>query len=200
MTPTDLELCELVAASYDATPTWERGAARLVATRFDRDITIIAVPGTTYDPRTWLADLSIMPWWSRHVGICHSGFLQCALGVAMQARDHLVGQRIVFGGHSAGGSIALILAGLFIAMGTPVDMVTTFGAPRPGSWKLRRLLKHVRRLRQYRNGNDPVTRVPWFPLVYVHPSTLLPIGEAQFFPIVAHQIARYQDALKAAAL
>ncbi len=196
----DRELAAIAGDTYVAAPTWRAGDVHALFT-LRRGLRIIAVRGTTADPSDWLRDLSAMPAHDRDLGFCHQGFLTGARALFAEIIGHGAAPGIsvrgaVLTGHSMGGAIALLLAGVLTAREMPPRAVVTFGAPRCGSWKLRRLLRRVP-LRLYRNGDDPVPDVPWLPGLYLHPRALMPIGEPAFDPLADHPIAAYRRALAA---
>lgn len=191
MSPADL--ADVVARSYTSA-TWKAGELSALYTVGDGD-RIIAIPGTKREIGEWLRDFDATPVWDRDLGICHRGFRDGAWELYRRCplTAHDLGGSVIIG-HSMGGAIALLLAGILTVEHCPPRAVVTFGAPRCGSWKLRRLLRRVP-LRLYRNGNDPVPDVPWLPGIYVHPRALIPIGEAACDPLLDHPIAAYQRAL-----
>jgi pimeloyl-ACP methyl ester carboxylesterase len=80
--------------------------------------------------------------------------------------DDLVGDHVVFVGHSLGAMHAAQLAAYRVANGKPVDGLVMFGEPKPGGQKLADILAHVpvqsfRNAHQY--GHDAVTDVCPFP-------------------------------------
>ena len=193
MSPTDL--AEIVARSYHSA-TWKAGELSALYTISD-NTRVIAIPGTKREIGEWLRDLDVLPVCDRDLGICHRGFLRGAWKLYRRSpltSHDFAGSVIV--GHSLGGALALLLAGILTVEHCPPRAVVTFGAPRCGSWKLRRLLDWMS-LRLYRNGDDPVPDVPWLPGVYLHPRALMPIGEPAFDPLADHAIAAYRRAFAA---
>ncbi len=191
---TDAALAALCAETYARPGSWRAGDLSAIYTvREGRRI--IAIRGTTRDPRDWLRDLSAMPKYDRDLGFCHAGFLAGALALyrASPLADHDFSS-VILTGHSMGGALALLLGAVTLSLRHPPALIVTFGAPRCGSWKLRRLLRRVP-LRLYRNGDDPVPDVPWLPALYLHPRALMPIGEPAFEPLADHPIAAYRRAL-----
>ncbi len=190
----DAQLAAIAAEAYGAAPSWCAGDVHALAVN-RADFPIIAVRGTTADPADWLRDLSALPERDPDLGWCHRGFLDGARalsGAIMASGADLRGAILV--GHSMGGAIALLLAGMLIARNVPVRAVVAFGAPRCGSWKLRRVLRRIP-LRLYRNGDDPVPDVPFLPGFYVHPCALIAVGEPALDPIADHAIASYRRTL-----
>ena len=103
-------------------------------------------------------------------------------------------------GHSLGAARACILAGELAALSRPIAELILFGCPRPGFATLASMVQQsVQRIASYRNGNDPVTQVPWLLGWYKHVVEPTAIGHAELDPIDAHFIARYHAALDALA-
>lgn len=187
---TDADLARLSQRAYSDTPTWSRGDVHACRTDFADGTTVVAFRGSD-DLLNWLRDLRVCPQWHRQLGYCHAGFLAGALALLHQIAADTAGRRVIFTGHSLGGALALIMGALFILYGLTVVAIVTFGAPRPGFAKLARVLRRAPVLRLYRNGNDPVPRVPWLLGFYRTPGPQLPIGAAAADPIECHFIERY---------
>ena len=194
MPPSDLDLCRIVARSYtDA--TWWAGELSALYTMADEGYSVFAIPGTKREIGEWLRDFDAWPTWDATLGICHAGF--CAGAWELYRRipfSHFSAKIIV--GHSLGGALALLLGGILSVEQVAPITVVTFGAPRCGSWKLRRLLSPIA-VRSYRNGDDPVPDVPWLPGVYLHPRRQIEIGTPAADPLADHHIGAYERALGA---
>ena len=191
----DADLAAIVARSYTSATWWagELSALYTVA----NGARVIAIPGTKHEIGEWLRDFDAMPILDRDLGICHRGFRNGAWELyrrcPLTAHD-FAGSIII--GHSLGGALALLLAAICVFIEQPPRAVVTFGAPRCGSWKLRRLLSPIA-VRSYRNGDDPVPDVPWLPGVYLHPRRQIEIGTPAVDPIADHHIGAYERALGA---
>jgi pimeloyl-ACP methyl ester carboxylesterase len=151
---------------------------------------VVAFRGTVPDDlEDWLRDIDALP--ERVPGLpamgwCHAGFLAGGIGLLALFRDHLAGKRVVLVGHSLGGALAIIVAGLLTAADTPPALVVTFEAPRAGGMRLRQLLANVL-IRQYRFGNDPITELPDMLWLYCHPAhPLTLIGHDEIEPFACH--------------
>ena len=194
----DADLCRIVARSYTKV-TWWIGELSALYTLYTGvgGGRVIAIPGTKHEIGEWLRDFDAWPVWDRQLGICHRGFRDGArqLWRSSPLASMDFGGAII-AGHSLGGALALLLAGILIAERTPPAAVVTFGAPRCGSWKLRRLLSPIA-VRSYRNGDDPVPEVPWLPGIYVHPRPQIEIGTPAPDPIADHHIGAYEMAVGA---
>lgn len=184
------DLGAVAAETYSVNPTWTAGDLAAIYT-VRKGIRIIAIRGTTRDPRDWTRDLSAWPAHDRDLGFCHAGFLAGAWELYWRsplADDDFRGAIIV--GHSMGGALAILLGAILTTENSLPRAIVTFGAPRCASWKVRRLLRELP-LRLYRNGDDPVPDVPWLPGLYVHPRRLIQIGEAALDPFNDHHISVY---------
>ena len=190
---TSSDAAAIVARSYKSA-TWYAGELSALYT-VSNNSRIIAIPGTKREIGEWLRDFDAMPILDRDRGICHRGFRNGAWELyrrsPLTAHD-FAGSVIV--GHSLGGALALLLAGILTVEHCPPRAVVTFGAPRCASWKVRRLLRPIA-MRCYRNGDDPVPDVPWLPGVYVHPRRQIEIGTPAPDPISDHHIGAYEKAV-----
>jgi hypothetical protein len=190
----DAALAEFAASAYDQRPCFAVSDVHAIAGEAD-GARVLAIRGTTADPRDWLRDLAALPRHDPDLGWCHGGFCDGARGLLAAG-----GGRSAFGaglwltGHSMGGAIALLLGALLCAHGLAPQGIITFGAPRCGSWRLRRRLARLP-VRLYRNGDDPVPEVPWLPALYLHPRKLIAIGAASPDPFADHHMTAYQRAL-----
>jgi hypothetical protein len=197
LAPTDLDLVRYAAQAYTVRPTWQRGDVSAVAfPQPDSHTVVVAWPGSD-NIHNWFRDLDAWPTWHPHLGFCHRGFFLGAMALAEQIRRDTAGSRLVFCGHSLGASLATITAAHFLVQGTPVDILTLFGLPRPGGRKLARVLCHgVRRFRSYRHVGDPVPDVPWLPFLYVQPTAMVVLhGDASPWWLTDHMIDRYELAM-----
>lgn len=190
---TSSDAAAIVARSYKSA-TWYAGELSALYT-VSNNSRIIAIPGTKREIGEWLRDFDAVPCWDRTLGVCHRGFRNGAWELYRRSplADHDFAGAVITG-HSMGGALAILLAAILISEGAPPRAVVTFGAPRCGSWKLRRVLAKTP-LRLYRNGDDPVPEVPWLPGLYLHPRALIAIGEPAFDPLADHPIAVYRRAL-----
>ena len=194
MPPSDAYLCRIVARSYTSA-TWWAGELSALYTAAD-GARVIAIPGTKAEIGEWLRDLDVMPVWDGALGVCHRGFRDGALELyrASPLSDHDFAGAIICG-HSLGGALAILLGAFLTAWGMPPAQIITFGAPRCGSWRVRRILRPLP-LRLYRNGDDPVPDVPWLPGIYVQPRRLIQVGEPALDPIADHHVEAYERALE----
>lgn len=192
----DLALAGIASAAYDAAPDWAAGDVHAI-TRSVGGARVIALRGTTGDPRDWLRDLDMCPVFDRALGFCHAGFLHGARALWAKMVSPVT-ENAILTGHSMGGALALLLAGLAIGAGQTPGAVVAFGAPRAGGARLARALGGVK-LRLYRNGRDPVPDVPYLPRVYGQPTALIALGAPARDPLDDHFIAAYEAALAAVA-
>ncbi|MHB8388125.1 MAG: lipase family protein [Acidiferrobacteraceae bacterium] len=183
----------IAADAYSQEPTWTVGTFDAIRMQEGRRA-VVAIRGTTANPLTWAADATAFPVYDGVLGCCDAGFLLIAR-LFWRVIHNAIGPHTAFVGHSLGGAVAVLLGALAAAENRGPHEIVTFGAPRAGSWKLRRLLADVP-MRMFRNGDDPVPLVPWIPLVYLHPRKNIEIGAAAVDPIEDHRIASYQAVLE----
>ncbi len=162
---------------------------------------LIAFRGTTRDLEDWLRDLEAWPERCPQLGWCHAGFLKGARQIERALWLEFVrsGARPVLAGHSLGGALALLTGALLAAHGVMPRAIVTFGAPRAGFAKLRRVLRAVA-VEQYRFGEDVVPTVPWalWPLLrYAHVRAPTPVGTSTGDALADHHIANYVRVLGA---
>ena len=121
------------------------------------------------------------------LGPCPDGALRAALAL----HNLLPAMPRVVMGHSLGGQVAAILAGLCIADGHAPDTVIAIDPPRPGTETLRTLLAPVPDVRVVRLAGSVVTDWPVFDRGLVHArDPLIPAGNWTPDPIEAHSITR----------
>jgi hypothetical protein len=96
----------------------------------DGETRIVAVRGTD-DLRDWLTNLKV--WYrSSPVGRVHAGYYGASIGFLEPLRGALGGGRVVLTGHSMGGAIATLLAGMLVREGVCIEGLYTFGQPLVG--------------------------------------------------------------------
>lgn len=111
----------------------------------------------------WIEDFDdcALPFADSILGGVHPGARLGALAIKDQI-DSLVGDHVVFVGHSLGALHAAVAAGYRVAAGKPLDAVILFGEPRPGGPKLSALLANTF-TQSFRNadagGHDIITDV-----------------------------------------
>lgn len=197
----DQILVDLSAAAYSEAPAWRFADVQALRRDITADTTVVAFRGT-YNVADALRDAKAWPAWDSALGFVHEGFWTGASGIAETIRRDLLGRRVIFTGHSLGGALALVTAALFIRGTTyrprywsPVTDVVTFGAPRAGFRRMRRVLAPVR-IRQYWLGDDPVPMVPWLLGCYVHARPLFHLDAPfELDAIEDHAIAKYAKAV-----
>lgn len=132
----------------------------------------LALRGTQFDFEDILRDIRATPWWSFELGgFCHAGFYKAARATLPVAREFADGNELIITGHSLGGGVGRILAGLMPELKT---IVVTFGEPRSmfGSgdgWQ------HPS-ARRFVNGADCVPSHPWPIWGYRHQTEGTKIG------------------------
>lgn len=205
---TTREMLEFSSAAYDR-KTWSRGGTEILVERGRRWI-VVAFRGTEKDWRDIMTDLRGLPWWDRNLGWCHSGFLKRARASWGMVRHVVMTDdvRVYLTGHSLGGALATITAGMMVAAGKLPAGLVTFGAPAPSyDLRLARLLMWpgVARMDRHVNGADIVPTVPR--LFGCHPGPArtwgpghgaermaLPAWKVPFFD---HRLAQYAAVLPA---
>jgi hypothetical protein len=205
----DVALAMLAEESYRVPARWQGRSpwnedVHVCAT--ERDGTVLVVfRGTTLQGldgvEDVLRDLDATPRRAEffpEIGFCHSGFLAGVESVAQNMIGDLRNVRVILAGHSLGGAMALIFCAVLTALGRTPAGIVTFGAPRPGFGTLRRTLRAVPILRCYRNGLDPIPRLPWWLpwWPYQQPCPVTAIGAPGPSAIGDHHIASYRAALQ----
>ena len=200
--PTDGRLAAICAATYSA-KTYAYvgpGDVRATLTQVD-DYVVVANRGTILDGDDILRDIRFLPWWNAAVGFCPAGFLKGARSIITKLIADVgptaKAGKLVFTGHSLGGSEALIEAGWFAALGFPPAGVVVFEPARAGREKLMGLLATVPAVRWYHDGNDPVPIVPGG---YLLPPEKRIIGKPRLNAIECHRIAQVQADLALAGI
>jgi hypothetical protein len=121
---------------------------------------VASVRGTVPDnAANWLRDFRVIGEVSRthpDLGDCASGALDAAEGLLP-----LIGTPRILTGHSLGGQVAVLLAGLLVVLKTPPDTLVTWDAPKAGGQLLAAQLVGVA-TRQYRFRGSVVTDYPLF--------------------------------------
>ena len=159
----DLELAQACSDTYDDAAVWDQSWTREnihVGLRHAGEVNIVAFRGSV-DEQDWIRDF--MGWPRKHplLGYCHSGFLDGMDTVADELGMAVGARPVAFTGHSLGAARALIMAGIWAVQHRPVDVVVTFGTPRPGMAQLSHILNTGGFfIKHYRNGPDPVAEVP----------------------------------------
>jgi hypothetical protein len=183
---TDLALARLAAAAYDPAPAgtildWRD--CRVVLTG-----NVASVRGTVPDNwENWLRDFRV----AGEVARDHTGLGSCPAGAldAAEALARALPATIdTLTGHSLGGQIAVLIAGLLAASGRVVRLVS-WDAPKAGGNALAALLGSAE-VRQYRFRGSYVTDWPAFLDRHVR-EPLIETGAWTPWPIEAHSISRY---------
>lgn len=205
MSPRHSDLAGLCAALYDSLEGWDHlsqiGDVVVAHKRVgDTDCVIFRGSQTTED---WLRDLAALPLtYTAHLGFVHGGFYRYMAEALIEVLGwKLAAPRLVLTGHSLGGARALILAAQIAALlpEVPVAEVVTFGAPRPGFFKLTKLAR-TWPVTEYRNCRDPVPTVPVvIPIIFPFSSVVArtevnqPSVESDARPFQDHRIRLYQQ-------
>lgn len=198
-----LRLADLVEASYTAEPTWraEWPHGRVRAVRTDEDgATIVCFPGTA-NILDWFVDFRALPATVADyaaLGPCHEGFADALDRIAVQMVADVAGKPVVIAGHSLGGALAHLFAGILVSVGAHPVGCWTFGAARcmaDINERLPRLLADVPGL-SYRHADDPV---PFLLAGFSHPRPLTQLEPMRLeLDVVAdHFMSGYAAALQA---
>jgi hypothetical protein len=192
--PPDGVIATLAANAYTFSQTFTIGDVHAAITDI-QGYRVVAFRGTIPSSwRDWLRDFYEIPSFHDGLGWCHAGFLDGAEDLWPLVQPAMSGRKVILAGHSLGGAMAIITAGLMTLSRMPLVSLVTFGAPRACGKTLVKLLKDVE-VRQYRNGNDPVPEVP---LLYEHVRLpLIQIGKEEIDGIVCHAISAYSLLLAA---
>jgi len=204
--PTDVELLDLAGQTYktDVAPYFEDAdhAIRVFFVRRPSDgLAMFSFEGT-HDRLGWLIDfLSLMlkdqqGLDHRTLGRVHAGFYAACLSAA--PRIIVVAQKepVVFAGHSLGAAMALMMTGLFIDYGLAPIRTGAFAPPRAGDQTFVDAVTSVP-FCAYRNGNDPVTQVPFalrdFPFRQV---PLTQVGRRRIWFPACHHFPNYDSTVR----
>lgn len=154
---------------------------------------VLSFRGTARNGRSWwsifrdiLTDINCVPKKTR-IGVVPAGFYRAGRRIYDDIASELFDKSfpVLITGHSLGGAVALVVAGLLTLRGYNVEGVVTFGSPRVGKLKV---LDNVP-IRQYKNGGDPITILPPF---YKHQRDIINIGGCKTVPSISdHFIDNY---------
>jgi hypothetical protein len=149
----------------------------------------------------WLHDVEALPVWHSKLGMVHAGFLDDMDQVyTMLAPVVSQGGNVYITGHSLGGARARILAAMFACDKVIVELLCTFGSPKPAFINLTRIIEksgmqHV----SYRNRNDVVPLLPAIFPLWQHTEKWNSIDAApaanNFEPLRDHSCELYVKAL-----
>lgn len=172
---TDLEASLMIGRAYlensakDAywSKVWPRDGGYVLAKEYGQTLYILW--RGSYTPLDWLLNFTATPTKDGSIGMVHKGFVVGVWAVqdeldayasSLCANKNIT--KIVVTGHSRGAAQACDYAGHAVMQGLPVTDLILFGCPRPGYQTLADILKnHKVNIRSYRNGDDPVTKVPF---------------------------------------
>lgn len=144
----------------------------------------------------WLRDFDDVPVDHPIFGHVHAGFVAGMDDVYRELVPLATSARVITG-HSLGAARAWLFAGFLAAAGRPAQQITVFGSPRPGFARLRDIIVAGGSSNaSYRNGDDPVTEVPWLLGAYVRPVELTAIGISRT-PFEDHHIEYYVEGVPA---
>lgn len=197
---TDRDLVLASAATYttaDADFTGLSGTVRAFRTMVD-DTAVYAIEGT-HDALGWALDFMALPVPSHvtaqdpDVGWVHSGIAAALDSIwPIMYLAMLSEKKYAITGHSLGAGLAVIATARMVGKGRPPIRWAAFAPPRVGFKKMIDMVATVPGT-GYRNGNDPVTDVPFKaePLWIYEQVPLIRGGAACHPPWDAHHIPLY---------
>jgi predicted lipase len=204
--PTDIELVEAAAATYDpaAVPFYDdfTNAIRIFQTTRADGLNIISAEGTK-NPAGWAIDFCALGIedhaGTNHpsLGFVHAGFLVSALLAMPKIQSVTTKGPFAISGHSLGAAMALLLGGLLIDNGTPPVKIGAFAPPRVGGEQFVKVATSVP-FCAYAYGNDPVPRVPFriMPLFPYMQVGMTDIGTPRLNEFSCHAIQNYVVGVK----
>ncbi|KAF2735324.1 alpha/beta-hydrolase [Polyplosphaeria fusca] len=153
-------------------------ATGFVATDATNKLIVISFRGSR-SVRNWITNVNfpLVPTSICAACVAHAGFWQSwkeaeagVLGAVQQAKAQFPGYKVVATGHSLGGALASLAAGVLRSQGTNVDLKYTYGAPKIGTDALANYLTSTSRGNTFRvtHVDDPVPRLPPALIGYRH--------------------------------
>jgi hypothetical protein len=192
MLPTDAELVDAAAATYDPASVpfiADIGSAlRIFLTQRADGLVIVSIEGT-HDAVGWAFDFFALRI-KDHPGIAHpslgfihAGFYTMASIVLDRLTAELEHRGVPYAicGHSLGAALALLLGAMLIVRGMPPVKIGAFAPPRVGGAKFVATATSVPFCAE-RYGLDPVPAVP-LDLPIVFPYDQVPLRELQAPPL-----------------
>lgn len=190
--PTALQYAQLCAQAYIDPPTYGQADGAGRAHDYGG---VIAFRGTD-DPASILADGDILPTSTPGLGTLHSGFW----GAFETVEAQLMAQRPqVITGHSLGGALAVIYAGMLCLQGHPPSAVYCFEPPRVALDDTLRQILEKSGVMIWASCNV-IDLIPWAPPAFRFPGEYAHIGTfdpAHLDPIWYHLIANVIKSLQA---
>lgn len=195
---TDLDLAKAALECYAASGDWDRvwitGGVWM-----GWKPPILAFRGSA-TPEDWFRDLQAVPSYQFDIGFVEAGFMEGMRDAVREWCRTFPSASPWITGHSLGGAHAAIMAAVLVSLkGILPQGLVVFGCPRPGFYKLRRVIRLGKfPIRSYRNVGDPVPDVPlpvWriMPYRQIAKPIMLHAGRAagDGSPLAAHKMARY---------
>lgn len=188
--PTALQYAQLCARAYDDPPTYGAADSAGRAHVYDG---VVAFRGTD-NPASLLADIDILTTPTPGLGTLHAGFWGAWLPLEAQL---MALKPQVITGHSEGGALAVIYAGMLCLAGKPPSAVYCFEPPRVSMDDTLHQVLDKAGVMVWASCNviDPV---PWVPAGFRFPSEYAHIGDidlAHLDPIWYHMIANVEQSL-----
>lgn len=212
----DYDIGRICSRLYDDTslcdPFWHRiwpqdGGYAALRHEGGFDVVVWRGSATSYD---WALNFDCLPLKDGALGMLHAGFAKGVWPLQEEIADAVARRPVIVTGHSRGAAQACIFAGHLVAAGKAPVRLMVMGCPRPGYQQLADVLQAGGvDIHSYKNGDDPVTNVPFnidligtkcdLPYVSVAPYIQLdekPTPHDSWGPLAVHRIELYLAGLK----
>lgn len=164
----DYDIGRICARLYDDSslcdPFWHRiwpqdGGYAALRHEGAFDVVVWRGSATHYD---WVMNFDALPVHDGSLGMLHAGFVKGVWPLQDEITAAVARRPVIVTGHSRGAAQAAIFAGHLVAAGKAPVQLMVMGCPRPGYQQLADVLKAgAVEIHSYKNGDDPVTDVPF---------------------------------------